>query len=127
MQLRVGLALLAGAMVLGTGCRFKSGESYMAATVPNSTAPYVMDPYSYGGVSYATGGLRPNMSYGTGARGDLDGDPKFLSEMAARMGDKPNWTVEGDPVNEKSGQFLPPAIGRVKDNPASPFGTLSGY
>lgn len=124
--MKIGLAGLA--LVAMAGCRIKSVDSYLTSTTPDVPSAPVNDPYSFGGVAYASGGLTPQMSYGTGARGEFDGAPEYFTKMSRISGNKiPIWTVEEDPANEKSGQFMPPTFGRVKDTPASPFGTLEGY
>ena len=88
--------ILALVVIIGgfatSGCsngqpRFKGIDSYQNATTTNAYAPVVgMDPYSYGGTAYATGGRAPAASYGTGADGPFDGDPSHYAKIAAFNG-----------------------------------------
>lgn len=66
------LLALVAPLALGGCLRFKSWESFRSTTEPyhyqatwNHQRP---DPYTYGGVSDATGGLQPRVNYGSGAR-----------------------------------------------------------
>jgi hypothetical protein len=106
------LALLTGAIGT-TGCsngqpRFKGIDSYDNATTTNAYAPVQgMDPYSYGGTAYASGGTLPGVSYGTGAEGLFDGDPAhFAAVMAVNGGD--SWPVDwGGGKLDSSGIIIP--------------------
>ena len=50
------------------GCRFKAPESFVASTTPNPPTTWEGDPYSYGGIEEASGGLDTRVQYGAGAR-----------------------------------------------------------
>lgn len=85
------LAVVFAAFAL-SGCsngqpRFKGVEAYKNTTEPNDYDKLPpMDPYSYGGTAYASGGLAPAASYGTGANDPFDGDPAHYVAMADRDG-----------------------------------------
>ncbi len=67
--------------------RFKGVEAYKSAVETNDYGKLgPMDPYSYGGTAYASGGLTPAASYGTGANDPFDGDPGHYEAMAQRNG-----------------------------------------
>jgi len=52
-----------------TGCRYKGWESFTSATTafPAGPAPIKGDPYGFGGVGGANGGLIAKTNYGAGA------------------------------------------------------------
>ena len=89
--LLIALSALCGGLSL-TGCsngqpRFKGLDSYANATTPNTYEKLPgIDPYSYGGTAYATGGTQPAASYGTGADGQFDGDPAHYAAIEAFNG-----------------------------------------
>ena len=113
-------ALFCGALSM-TGCsngqpRFKGLDSYTNATTTNAYEPVQgIDPYSYGGTAYASGGLAPGVSYGTGAGGPLDGDPAhFAALTAANGGDA--WPIDwGTGALDSSGIVEPKPPIPIKD------------
>jgi hypothetical protein len=64
------LAFLAAVVASLSGCRFKGYESFSSVTTPMPEVyqtPKKGDPYGYGGVADATGGLDPKTRYGQGS------------------------------------------------------------
>lgn len=90
--LLLGMVVLVSAIAT-TGCsngqpRFKGIDAYNNATETNQYGPVPgVDPYSYGGTAYATGGLAPAAMYGTGALGAFDGDPNHFAAIIQYNGD----------------------------------------
>ena len=104
--------VFAGAAAALTGCsngqpRFKGLDSYNNATTPNDyRAVSGIDPYSYGGTAYASGGTQPGVSYGTGATGEDDGDAKHYAALFAHNGS--NWPIDwGGGAVDSSGVVVP--------------------
>lgn len=64
------LAFLAAVVASLSGCRFKGYESFRSATTPNPIdySKVKGDPYGYGGIADATGGLDPKTHYGEGSK-----------------------------------------------------------
>ncbi len=105
------LALAFGAFAV-SGCsngqpRLKGLDAYANATMTNDYVPVDgIDPYSYGGTAYASGGTKPGVSYGTGAEGDMDGDAKHFRDIAGYNG--ANWPVDwGTGYLDSSGIVVP--------------------
>ncbi|MHB8635137.1 MAG: hypothetical protein ACYC96_01545 [Fimbriimonadaceae bacterium] len=111
--LLVAFALLCGGFVV-SGCsngqpRFKGLDSYENATTTNAYGPVAgMDPYSYGGTAYASGGREPAASYGTGANGPDDGDPAHYAAVATenKAAWPIDWSGDGKPL-DSSGIIVP--------------------
>jgi len=106
------VALICGAIAT-TGCsngqpRFKGLDSYSNATTTNNYGPLPgIDPYSYGGTAYASGGLKPGVSYGTGAYGPFDGDPAHFAAVSADNGGDV-WPIDwGNGKVDSSGIIVP--------------------
>jgi len=107
------LALLCGGITT-TGCsngqpRFKGLDSYSSATSTNAYEPAKgIDPYSYGGTAYASGGLAPAASYGTDAEGPFDGDPGHYAAIDSVNGATwpVDWAGDGKPL-DSSGIVVP--------------------
>ena len=105
--------ILACGAVATTGCsngqpRFKGLDSYENATTTNPLGPVQgIDPYSYGGTAYASGGLAPGVSYGTGASDPFDGDlAHFVAVVAYNGGDV--WPIDwGNGALDSSGIIVP--------------------
>lgn len=87
----IGLGMIA---VLG-GCEpnLNGVNAYKAAETPNPAQTYVMDPGSYAGDAYGSGGTKPGTSYGTGAKGNMDGNKAHYKAMEEVRGTGPvDWT-----------------------------------
>ena len=63
------LTVLVLIAVSAVGCRYKGWESFTSATntSPASPAPIKGDPYGFGGIGGANGGLIAKTNYGAGA------------------------------------------------------------
>ncbi len=87
------LAILAAALVVLGGCRFKGGESFTSATTPNEPAVAGQtnsDKYGSGGLADATGGLKPKTHYTEGERaGTTDKLDPVLNQPANGSGQQP--------------------------------------
>lgn len=113
--------LLTGALAwILTGCeppRIKSLESYTSATQPNPPRDFKkapLDPYSYGGIAGATGGIDPRTSYGAmSGRRDIGLDPLY----------QPSKTV-ATPSQDDSPEYLWPD---AKKQPKTPQHLASAY
>ena len=62
-----------------TGCRFKSWESFEAATTPNPPGEWKGDKYTNAGLADSSGGQKTDVPYSEGASTSVVGklDPKF--------------------------------------------------
>jgi|GEM_PF-6826719 len=100
---RVALIALILPVLAGCHIEMRGDEAYKAANIQNSQAPVVMDPGSYGGTSFASGGVAPGTSFGTGSTKEkydghtVDGNPSHYDQMKKlrqqQFGDGPvNWT-----------------------------------
>ena len=112
---RIALVIISGFFVAGCHPDFVGLNSYNAATTPNSYKPYTMDPGSYAGYGFSSGGRAPGMSYGTGSQeGAYDGhpycgDPGHYVRMAAikkdQFGNGPvNWSASDQVSSQNSEQ-----------------------
>ena len=100
-----------------SGCRYKGWESFTSATTPN--APVVAsggralagDPYAFGGVGSANGGLKPETNYGIGSDANSAGRVNASFDQPEKgsgqqPGDYPN---EGGPgAGKENGPALQP-------------------
>jgi hypothetical protein len=61
----LGIAIVSASLL--AGCRFKGGESFLAATTPNPPGTWQGDPGTSVGIAESTGGLNAKTPYGAGA------------------------------------------------------------
>ncbi len=87
------LAILACALVVLSGCRFKGGESFASATAPTGKpveGQTNSDKYGSAGLADATGGLKPKTHYAEGERsGTNDKLDPILNQAANGSGQQP--------------------------------------
>lgn len=96
-----GITVLGGLLLGGCGQPNLAGvNAYNATTTPNPAQTYVMDPGSYGGIADASGGTITGTSYGTGAKGENDGDASHYDKMKAIRGSGPvDWSTPSPQTN----------------------------
>lgn len=86
------VAVIVSALFLCAGCRLKGVEGFRSSTTPveYKDGAVAGDPYAYGGIAGATGGLTVSTNYGKGARNAPTGklDPK-LDQAAKGTGNQP--------------------------------------
>lgn len=92
------------------GCHpnFNGYNAFHSAETPIPEQTYVMDPGSYAGNAYASGGTQPGTSYGTGAKGKHDGDKAHYAAMAAL---RPQGPVDWTQPNPQDNKPLPAGQG----------------
>lgn len=108
MNARIAFPLLALALLMGSGCHFKSPDSFVSATKPEEhqdVYPNGGDKYSNGGIANATGGLKPDAQYGTGAKTgagtvmNIDGDAPAKGS-GLRPGENPGTGHPNGPAHQ---------------------------
>jgi hypothetical protein len=86
------LLLLGALLVMAAGCRFKSWESFQAATTPNPPGEWKGDPYAAGGPASATGGTKTETTYNPSAKRLGTTDDNYDSPA------KGSGTIPGEPT-----------------------------
>ncbi len=124
------IAWLASGLVLVSalgGCRYKGWESFTTATEPNSfQAPAVKgDPYGFGGVAVASGGLKPQTNYGAGSDPNSKGpvNPSFDQPekgSGQQPGEYPNVAAPG--FGQDNGPGMQPKAGAIPQDGAISHG-----
>ncbi len=106
MKAGIAVPIILFVAVAASGCRFKSPESFMSATTKQEFKDkYQGDKYSNGGVASATGGLKVDTQYGTGAKTgpgtvmNTDRDQPAMGS-GSQPGDNPGIGPSNGPVNQ---------------------------
>jgi hypothetical protein len=133
MRASLKLSVLLALAIPLAGCRYKGWESFTSATNPNPPLGQPTNPgkvvsgdaYTFGGIDYASGGLKPQTNYGIGsdpnstARVDNRFDqPEMGSGQAS--GDLPNEAVAG--AAQENGPGLQPQPGDLASGPTVAHG-----
>jgi hypothetical protein len=100
MRTALRFALLAAVSASVVGCRNEGWEGFAKATSPNPIdySKVKGDPYGYGGVADATGGLNAATRYGQGARAGgavLPGYDQPSKGSGQQRGESPNVATPG--------------------------------
>jgi hypothetical protein len=116
--------LLAGCLLLG-GCRYKGWESFTSATgAPDPAFPTAQvapkgDPYSFGSLAPATGGLNYQTNYGTGANLTSTGKLNpVIDQPEQGSGQEPKQfsTAAAPGYGQDNGPALQPRPGTMTDD-----------
>jgi hypothetical protein len=99
--------LIAGfALVIMAGCRYQGGESFYSANKPDNEPPMKGDPYAWGGIQEATGGLVAASQQTMESTSYVE--PKFM-QLAGTAGfvSMAGWAVNVAKLNDTKGDYQP--------------------